>query len=75
MISPVSSTDSVVCVTYASFASVELERLDVGDRFDEDDRVGRLAHRADHLFVAGVADQDDRVALRRRTGAPARAPS
>ena len=44
---------------------VELERIDVGDRFDEDDRVRRLAHRADHLFVAGVSDQHDRVTLGR----------
>ena len=41
----------------------ELEPLDVGDRLDEDDRVGRLAHRPDDLLVAGVADQHDRVAL------------
>ncbi len=63
MMSPVSSTESVVCVRYASFASgANDERVDVGDRLDEDGRVGRLADRPDDLLVAGVADEDDRVA-------------
>jgi hypothetical protein len=43
----------------------ELERLGLGDVLDEHGRVGCLAHRADDLLVAGVADQDDRVARRR----------
>ena len=42
-----------------------LEALDVLDRLDEHDRVGRLAHRPDDLLVSGVADEDDRVALGR----------
>ena len=46
---------------------LELERVDVGLGLDEDDVVGRLAHRALDLLVAGVADEDDRVALARRT--------
>ncbi len=63
MISDVSSTDSVVCVTYASRASGgNSSRSDVLDGLDEDDRLRRLAHRADDLLVALVADQDDRVA-------------
>ena len=32
-------------------------------RFDQHDRLGRFAHRADHLVVPLVADQQDRVAL------------
>ena len=40
----------------------QLDRLGVGDRLDEDDRVRRLAHRAHDLLVARVADEDDRVA-------------
>ena len=65
-ISRVSSTESVVCVMYASGASVgQLERLRVGDRLDEHDRVGRLAGRALDLLVSGVADQHDRVAAPR----------
>ena len=43
----------------------DLERRDVVDGLDEDHRVGRLAHRAFDLFVAGVADQDDLVAVGR----------
>ena len=39
------------------------KRLDVCDRLDEHDRAGRLAHRPDDLLVAGVADQDDGVAV------------
>ena len=41
----------------------EGQRLDVGDRLDQCDRLRRFAHRPDHLLVAGVADQDDPVAL------------
>ena len=40
----------------------ELERLGLGDVLDEDRRVRRLAHRPDDLLVAGVADQEHRVA-------------
>ena len=43
----------------------KLERLRVLDRLDEDRRLGRLAHRPDDLLVAGVADQRDRVPVRR----------
>ena len=42
---------------------VDLERVDVGLGLDQHDVVGRLAHRALDLLVAGVADQDDRVVL------------
>ena len=42
-------------------------------RLDEDDRVGRLAERSLHLFVPGVADEDDARSRRSRSGAPARA--
>ena len=41
----------------------DLERVDVGLGLDQHDVVGRLAHRALDLLVAGVADQDDRVVL------------
>ena len=41
----------------------ELERLRLGDVLHEHRRLGRLAHRPDDLLVAGVADQDDRVAV------------
>ena len=41
----------------------ELERVDVGDRLDQDDVLGRLAGGPLDLLVALVADQDDRVAL------------
>ena len=40
-----------------------LERVDVLLGLDQHDVVGRLAHRALDLLVAGVADQHDRVAL------------
>ena len=39
------------------------QRVDVRLGLDEDDVLGRLAHRALDLLVAGVADEDDRVAL------------
>ena len=41
----------------------EVERLGFGDRLHEHGRVRRLAHRADDLLVALVADEDDRVPL------------
>src|SRR3954451_16037436 len=41
----------------------DLERVDVRLGLDEDDVLGRLAHRALDLLVARVADEDDRVAL------------
>ena len=64
MISDVSSTESVVWVMYASRASAgQVERLRLGDVLDEHGRLGRLAHRPDDLLVAGMADQDDRVAV------------
>ena len=40
----------------------DVEPVDLLDGSDELDRVGRLAHRADDLLVALVADQHDRVA-------------
>ena len=42
----------------------QVERLRLRDVLHEHGRLGRLAHRADDLLVAGVADQDDRVAVR-----------
>ncbi len=42
----------------------DLEAVDLGDGADQLDRLGRLAHRADHLLVPLVADQDDRVPVR-----------
>ena len=66
MISAVSSTESVVWVMYASLrVGRELERLAPRPTPDEDRRLRRLAHRPDDLLVAGVADQDDRVAVGR----------
>ena len=53
---------------------LELERVDVLLGLHEHDPVGRLAHRALDLLVAVVADEHDRVAVRRRTGAPRRGP-
>ena len=41
----------------------DLERVDVVLGLDQDDVLGRLAHRALDLLVAAVADEDDRVAL------------
>ena len=41
----------------------EVERFRLLHGLDEDCRVGRLAHGADDLLVALVADEDDRVAL------------
>ena len=49
-------------------AGGELQRLGLGDVLDEHG-VGRFSHRPDHLFVPGMADQDDRVAV---GGVPAR---
>ena len=64
MISPVSSTESVVWVMKATWSGIgELERVDVGDGLDQDDVLGRLAGRPLDLLVALVADEDDRVAL------------
>ena len=64
MISAVSSTERVVWVMKATWSgSGDLEGVDVLDRLDQHDRVGRLAGRPLDLLVAGVADQDDRVAL------------
>ena len=54
---------------------VHLERVHVVLGLDQDDVLGRLAHRALDLLVAGVADEDDRVALLRRTSSPPRGPS
>ena len=39
------------------------ERVDVRRLLDQPDRLGRFAHRSDHLIVPGVADQQDRVSL------------
>ena len=62
MISPVSSTESVVCVMYATFASAGRSRASASatswTRIVES---GRLSHRPDHFLVPGVADQDHRV--------------
>ena len=40
-----------------------LDPVDVRGRLDQADRLRRLAHRPHHLIVAGVADQQDRIAL------------
>ena len=53
----------------------QLERLRLGDVLDEDRRLRRLAHRADDLLVAGVADQERPCSRRPRSAAPGRAPS
>ena len=45
----------------------DFQRRHVLRRLDQHDRLGRFAHRADHLVVALVADQQNRVALRGRT--------
>ena len=64
MIARVSSTDSVVCEMKATRSgSSTSSALDVLLGLDQHDVVGRLAHRALDLLVAGVADQHDRVAL------------
>ena len=42
---------------------VDLERVDLVDRLDQDDAVGRLARGPLDLLVALVADHDDRVAV------------
>ena len=41
------------------------ETSDILDGLHEHDRVGRLAHRADHFLVPGVADQEDGQPLAR----------
>ena len=43
---------------------VQVQPFGVLDRLDENDRVGRLAHRADDLLVAFVPDEHDGVAVR-----------
>ena len=60
-----SSTDSVVCVTYAS-ASRDRDRepLDVGDRFDQVDAAVALPHRAFDLGMSRMADHHDLAAVR-----------
>ncbi len=40
------------------------QAIDVFRRFDQHDRLRRLAHRTDHFIVPLVSDQDDRAALR-----------
>ena len=64
-ISAVSSTDSVVWVTKASFVGVARRKgARLGDGLDQaDGALGELAHGPDHLRVAGMADQDDLQAL------------
>ena len=44
---------------------VEFEQVDLFDGLDQDDALRGLAHRAFDLFVACVADHDDRVAVGR----------
>ena len=62
--SAASSTDSVVCVTYASFAgSPTVEPRDVVTDLDEMDAAVALAHRALDLGVAAVADHHDLAAV------------
>lgn len=46
----------------------ELQRLRIGDRFDEDRSVGRLAERAFHLFVSRMSDEDDAIPRPREAG-------
>ena len=60
----VSSTDSVVCVTKPSAAgSAGSKRCDIGLVLDQRNGAFRqLPHRADHLGVAGMADQEDMAA-------------
>ena len=53
----------------------EVERVDLRGRLHQHDRLRRLAHRAHDLLVARVADEQDRVAALRRSGAPRCAPS
>ena len=62
MISDVSSTERRLRDVGES-ASDGAERLRLGDVLDEHGRLRRFAHRPDDLLVAGVADQDDRVAV------------
>ena len=58
----VSSTDSVVWVTYATRSgSTGARAATSSDALDERDRVRRLALRTDDLLVRGVADEEDRV--------------
>ena len=66
MQSRVSSTESVVCVRYATLLGIgHLEVFDLLGMGDHEHPLGRLAHGAHHLVVVGVADEDDRVALAR----------
>ena len=63
-IAAASSTESVVCVTYARLAGSAIdESLDVGDGFDEMDAAFTLAHRPLDLRMSGVADHHDRPAV------------
>jgi hypothetical protein len=64
MISPVSSTDRRRLRDVGQLrVGCEVERFRLLDGLDEDGRLGSLAHGADDLLVALVADEDDRVAL------------
>ena len=59
-----SSTDSVVCVRYANLDLGGISRrVDFFDGADQMERFRGFAHRADDFVVAGVADEDDLVAL------------
>ena len=63
-VSRVSSTDSVVWESQATFAGSRTTMLgDVGRALDELDVLGRLARGALDLLVAGVADQQDVVVV------------
>ena len=64
MMPAVSSTDSVVCVTKPRARGIgRLERRDIGLGLDQRHRALRqLAHRADHLGMAGMADQQHMAA-------------
>ena len=64
IVSAVSSTESVVWVMKATLSGSGTSSAgDLVGGFDQDDRLGRLAHRPFHLLVAGVADHHHRVAL------------
>ena len=75
MISVVSSTESVVCVMYAS-CSVRGSGSSATSSSVCTSTISSGASPIvpDDLLVAGVADQEDRVALRRRSAAPRCAP-
>ena len=59
-----SSAASVVCMRKATLpGSAGCSRADIGHAFHQRHRGRRLAHRAFHFLVPGVADQRDQVAV------------